>query len=39
MYPVELMSTRIAPHLQHQKDEAAELNMLSLYYENLGAIA
>ena len=36
MNPVELLATRIAPHLQHQKDEAAELSMLSLFYESLG---
>jgi hypothetical protein len=38
LHPVELLSTRIAPHLRHQKDEAFELSMLSLFYENLGAI-
>lgn len=38
MYPVELMSTRIAPHLQHQKDEEAELSALMLYYEKLGVV-
>src|SRR5574341_243294 len=38
LYPVELLSTRIAPHLQHQKDEAAELSMLMLHYENLGVV-
>jgi hypothetical protein len=38
MYPVELLSTRIGPHLQHQKDEAAELSSLMLYYESLGPI-
>lgn len=39
LYPVELLSTRIAPHLTHQKDEAAELSVISLYYENLGVVA
>ncbi len=38
LYPVELLSTRIAPHLQHQKDEAAELSLLMLHYENLGPV-
>ena len=38
MHPVELLSTRIAPHLTHQKDEAAELSMLMFLYENLGAL-
>lgn len=38
LYPVELMSTRIAPHIQHQKDEAFELSSLMLHYENLGVI-
>lgn len=38
MYPVELMATRIAPHITHQKDEAFELSLLSLLYENLGAV-
>jgi hypothetical protein len=38
-YPVELMSKRIAPHIQHQKDEEFELNSLMLYFEDLGAIA
>lgn len=38
LYPVELLSTRIAPHLQHQKDEAAELSLLMLHYENLGVV-
>ena len=37
MHPVELLSTRIAPHLTHKKDEAAELSMLMLHYENLGS--
>lgn len=35
MNPVELMATRIAPHLQHQLDEAAEISLLSLYFESL----
>jgi hypothetical protein len=38
LYPVELMATRIAPHIQHQKDEAFELSSLMLHYENLGAV-
>jgi len=38
MHPVELLSTRIAPRLRHQKDEAAELSMLALLYENLASI-
>lgn len=38
LYPVELLSTRIGPHLIHQKDEAAELSSLMLYYESLGPI-
>jgi hypothetical protein len=38
LHPVELMATRIAPVLTHQKDEAAELSSLMLHYENLGAV-
>jgi hypothetical protein len=38
LYPVELLTTRIAPHLQHQKDEAFEIGALMLHYENLGAV-
>jgi hypothetical protein len=38
LHPVELMATRIAPHFQHQKDEAAEINAAMLHYENLGAV-
>lgn len=38
LYPVELLSTRIAPHLRHQRDEAAELSQLILYYESLGPV-
>jgi hypothetical protein len=38
LYPVELLSTRIAPHYTHQKDEDFELSSLSLHYENLGGI-
>jgi hypothetical protein len=38
LYPVELITTRIAPHLTHQKDEAAELGSLMLHHENLGVI-
>lgn len=38
IYPVELCATRIAPHIQHQKDEDFELSLLSLLYENLGAV-
>lgn len=36
--PVELCATRIAPHIQHQKNEDFELSMLSLLYENLGPL-
>lgn len=39
LYPVELLSTRIAPHLTHQKDEPAELSALMLHYEKLAAAA
>jgi hypothetical protein len=38
MHPVELMAERIAPHLTHQKDEAAELSALSLLFEKLGVV-
>lgn len=38
IYPVELCATRIAPHYQHQKDEAFEISLVSLIYENLGAV-
>lgn len=38
LHPVELMATRIAPLLAHQKDEAAELSALMLHYENLGPV-
>jgi len=38
IYPVELCSTRIAPHFTHQKDEDFELSLASLLYENLGPI-
>jgi hypothetical protein len=38
LYPVELLSTRIAPHFQHQKDEAFEIGAAMLHYENLGVI-
>jgi hypothetical protein len=38
LYPVELLSTRIAPHYTHQKDEDFELSSLSMHYENLGGI-
>lgn len=37
LYPVELMTTRIAPHFQHQKDEAFEIGAAMLHYENLSA--
>ena len=36
--PVELLCTRIGPHLQHQKDEPAELSSLMLHYESLGPV-
>lgn len=39
LYPIELLSTRIAPHLTHQKDEGAELSSLMLHYEKLAAAA
>jgi hypothetical protein len=38
LHPVELMATRIAPVLAHQKDEAAELSSLMLHYESLGPV-
>lgn len=38
LYPVELMTTRIAPHVQHQADEAFEIGSLMLHYENLGTV-
>lgn len=38
LHPVELMTTRIGPHLQHQKDEACELSSLMLHYENLATV-
>lgn len=38
LYPVELMSTRIAPHLTHAKDEPAEISALMLHYEKLGTM-
>jgi hypothetical protein len=38
LYPVELLSTRIAPHFSHQKDEPAELNAAMLHFENLGVV-
>jgi len=34
--PVELITTRIAPHMTHQKDEAFEIGSLLLYYESEG---
>lgn len=34
--PVELCSTRIAPHIQHQIDEEFEISLVTLYYEDLG---
>lgn len=34
--PVELCSTRIAPHIQHQIDEELEISLITLYYEDLG---
>lgn len=37
-HPVELMAERIAPHLTHQKDEAAELSALMLLFEKLGVV-
>jgi hypothetical protein len=36
LYPVELMATRIAPHLTHQKDEAFEIGSIMLHHELLG---
>ncbi len=38
LHPVELMAERIAPHLTHQKDEAAELSTLMLMFEKLGVM-
>lgn len=38
LYPVEILATRIAPHLTHQKDEAFEIGALLLHYENLGVV-
>ncbi|TAK84368.1 MAG: hypothetical protein EPO20_14875 [Betaproteobacteria bacterium] len=38
LHPVELLATRIAPHIQHQKDEAFEISALSLLYEKLGPV-
>lgn len=38
LYPVELLATRIAPHYQHQRDEAFEIGAAMLHFENLGAI-
>ena len=37
-HPVELLAERIAPHLTHQKDEAAELSALMLLFEKLGVV-
>jgi hypothetical protein len=38
LYPVELISTRIAPHITHQKDEEFELSALMLHFEKLGTV-
>jgi hypothetical protein len=38
LYPVELMSTRIAPHVQHQRDESFEMAALLLHHENLATV-
>jgi len=38
LYPVELMSTRIAPHITHQKDEEFEMSSLMLHYNDLGVV-
>jgi hypothetical protein len=35
LYPVELISTRIAPHYTHQKDEAFEITSVMLHFERL----
>jgi hypothetical protein len=35
MYPIELLTSRIAPHITHQKDEDFELGALMLHYDNL----
>ena len=36
LHPVELSATRIAPHIQHQKDEVFEMTALMLHYHDLG---
>jgi hypothetical protein len=38
MHTVELLATRIAPHIQHQADEAFELSSAMLHFEKLGAM-
>jgi hypothetical protein len=35
LHPVELCATRVAPHIQHQKDEVYETSILMLVYEDL----
>lgn len=38
LYAIEMLTTRIAPHLTHQKDEAFEIGALMLHHENLGPV-
>jgi len=38
LHPVELCATRIAPHIQHQRDEECELSQINFFYENLGVL-
>lgn len=38
LHPVELLTTRIAPHITHQKDEEFEISALMLHYEKLGTV-
>jgi hypothetical protein len=36
LYPMEVCATAVAPILRHQRNEACEISLLQLYYENLG---
>ena len=38
LYPIELLATRIAPHFQHQKDEAFEIGACLIHFDHLGAV-
>lgn len=37
-HPVELLAERIAPHYTHQRDEAFEISLASLLYEDLAVV-